>query len=104
MATIFVPGPAATSFQKDRPLSDLLKQQLRHFQHVASRLPPAVRATIPSFAIKTPQGSAEYVGYMTALLRDMPRKPMLVATPAAKSSSSAASLPSAAARPGTGIA
>jgi hypothetical protein len=104
MATILVPGPAVKSFQKDRPLSDLLKHQLRHFQHVESRLAPEVRATIPSFAITTPQGSAEYIGYMTALLRGIPKKPMLHPIRAAKSPVSAASLPSASAQPGAGIA
>lgn len=37
----------ADSYDPNRPLNDLLLAQFEHFKHVAQRLPPEVRSTIP---------------------------------------------------------
>ncbi len=68
--TISVPGPPLRAFRKDRPLSDLLKQQLKHFQHVESRLPAERRSNFTAAEIYTPEGAARYIAFLTATLRN----------------------------------
>ena len=74
METILVPAPPASAFNKDRPLSDLLKQQLRHFQHVEARLPLERRSNFSPQELATPAGAARYIAHMTRLLRGLPVK------------------------------
>ncbi len=38
MATIRVPGPSPQAFRKNRPISDLVKSQIKHFQHLEHKL------------------------------------------------------------------
>lgn len=48
MVTIRRHPVPADSYDPDRPLNDLLLAQFEHFKHVAQRLPPEVRSTIPA--------------------------------------------------------
>lgn len=72
MTTISVPGPARQSFNKNRPLSDLLKQQLKHFHHVEARLAPDRRGNFTARDVATPEGASRYIAYMTNMLRGLP--------------------------------
>lgn len=69
MATIHVPAPPATAFHKERPISDLLRGQLRHFEHIESRLPAALRSTIPPRDRLTEDGAARYIAHLTQALQ-----------------------------------
>lgn len=48
MVTIRRHPVPADSYDPNRPLNDLLLAQIDHFKHVAERLPPEVRSTIPT--------------------------------------------------------
>jgi hypothetical protein len=47
MATIRRHPVPVESYQPDRPLNDLGRDQFEHFKHAASRLPADVRAALP---------------------------------------------------------
>jgi hypothetical protein len=69
MATIQVPGPPKESFNKNRPISDLLLSQVRHFQHVEAKLDPALRTNVSPRDVLTENTAAQYIARMTNILR-----------------------------------
>jgi hypothetical protein len=69
MDPIRVPAPPKTAFNKQRPMSDLIKWQVRHFKHLEQKLPPESRAALPQHRIITEADAARYIAPMTALLR-----------------------------------
>lgn len=48
MATIHRHPVPTDSYDPKRPLNDLLVAQLEHFKHIANRLPPDLRNTVPA--------------------------------------------------------
>ena len=79
MATIFVPFPPKSAFNKNRPVSDLLQHQLRHFKHVEARLPNELRSNMTSRDLSTENGAAQYIAHLTRALESL--YPTLVAAP-----------------------
>jgi hypothetical protein len=65
---IKVPKPAPASFHKHRPISDLLKNQIRHFSEVEMKLPAQQRTGIDVDSIKTEHEAAAYIRKVTAAL------------------------------------
>jgi hypothetical protein len=65
---IKVPRPAPGSFHKHRPISDLLKNQIRHFREAEMKLPAQQRTGVDVDAIKTEHETAEYIRKITAAL------------------------------------
>src|SRR3954447_2428804 len=89
MEIVHVPPPSKEAFHKGRPMSDLIKAQVRHFKHVEEKLSPEQRDSIPQHRITTENEAAVYITAMTRLLRsavsDKPAKPKLVPMTAKKS-------------------
>jgi len=72
MATIRVPAPPRQSFHKDRPISDLLASQIKHFKHLETKL-DLTMPTAPH-RIATENDAAQYIAEMThALLNRTPQ-------------------------------
>jgi hypothetical protein len=65
---IRVPRPPKESFNKQRPVSDLIRKQVEHFRHVESKLSAVQRAGLPQGHIRTEQDAAQYIAAMTELL------------------------------------
>src|SRR3569833_1920747 len=82
MEIVHVPPPSKEAFHKGRPMSDLIKAQVRHFKHVEEKLSPEQRESIPQHRITTENEAAQYITAMTRLLRssvsEKPAKPKLV--------------------------
>jgi hypothetical protein len=91
MDPIRVPAPPKTAFNKQRPMSDLIKWQVRHFKHLEQKLPPESRAALPQHHIITEADAARYIAPMTALLRSRSR---IAAIPAAAKTVAEMPLPS----------
>ena len=89
MEVVHVPPPSKEAFHKGRPMSDLIKAQVRHFKHVEEKLSPEQRESIPQHRITSENEAAQYITAMTRLLRssvsDKPAKPRLVPITAKKS-------------------
>ena len=89
MEIIQVPPPSKEAFHKGRPMSDLIKAQVKHFKHVEEKLSPQHREKIPQHRITTENEAAVYITAMTRLLRsgvsERPAKPKLVPITAKKS-------------------
>jgi hypothetical protein len=66
MATIKVPKPAKGSFNKDRPVSDLIRAQLRHWHEAEKKLPHHHRTGRNIEEIKTEGEASEYLKTVTA--------------------------------------
>src|SRR6185312_6465306 len=66
MTLIHVPRPPKSAFYKDRPVSSLLKNQIRHLQEAEFNL------------IKTEGEAAEYIRRLTAQLQPAQAKPQIV--------------------------
>jgi hypothetical protein len=66
MTLIHVPRPPKSAFYKDRPVSSLLKNQIRHLQEAEFNL------------IKTEGEAAEYIRRVTAKLHPQGAKPQIV--------------------------
>jgi hypothetical protein len=66
MDPIRVPAPPKQSFQKDRPISDLLASQIQHFKHLETKLD----LTMPTarHRIATESDAAQYIAEMTNAL------------------------------------
>jgi hypothetical protein len=77
MATIQVPGQPKESFNKNRPISDLLLSQVKHFQHVEAKLDPSLRTNFSPWEVLTENTAAQYIAQMTNILRG--RTPPMVA-------------------------
>jgi hypothetical protein len=68
MEPIRVPAPPKEAFNKHRPMSDLIKAQIRHLKHVEEKLPASVRSTLPQHRIISENDAALYITSMTRLL------------------------------------
>jgi hypothetical protein len=69
MEIIHVPAPPKEAFYKLRPISDLIKAQIKHFKHLEEKLPAEQRESIPQHRITTENDAAIYIAAMTRLLR-----------------------------------
>lgn len=69
MQVIHVPPPSKEAFNKSRPMSDLIKSQVKHFKHVEEKLSPQERLSIPQHRISSENDAALYIAAMTRLLR-----------------------------------
>jgi len=89
MEIIQVPPPSKEAFHKGRPMSDLIKAQVKHFKHVEEKLSLQHREKIPQHRITTENEAAQYIHAMTRLLRsgvgEQPAKPKLIPISAKKS-------------------
>jgi hypothetical protein len=68
MAVIKVPQPPKSAFNKNRPVSALLKNQILHLHEVEKRFPPAHHSNIYINAITTEGEAAAYIQKVTARL------------------------------------
>jgi hypothetical protein len=89
METIHVPGPPKQAFNKNRPISDLIRAQVNHLKHVEASLPADQRSGIPPHEISTESDAANYIAAMTRLFQSKaatvpakPATPVIVMTPA----------------------
>ncbi len=69
MTAIQVPGAPKESFNKHRPISDLLLSQVKHFQHVEAKLDPSLRTNFSPRDVRTENTAAQYIAQMTNILR-----------------------------------
>lgn len=89
MEPIQVPKPSPTAFNKNRPISDLIRKQIDHFQHIQKKhkieIDPAAGQDL-----NTEGGAAKYIAAMTRVLRtqalgtiaaDRPKAPIAMPTP-----------------------
>lgn len=60
------------AFNKNRPISDLIRKQVEHFRHVEARLSVQGRAGLPQGAIETEGAAALYIAAITRVLRGRP--------------------------------
>ena len=82
METIHVPGPPKEAFNKNRPISDLIRAQVNHLKHVEASLPADKRTKIPQHEITTESDAANYISAMTRLFQSKPAAaPAKPATP-----------------------
>lgn len=70
MATIRVPGPPPEAFRKNRPISDLIKSQIRHFQHLEHKLHLTLPTKFSPHDLTTEAVASQYIAEMTAALRN----------------------------------
>lgn len=70
MATIRVPGPPPEAFRKNRPISDLIKSQIRHFQHLEHKLQLTLPTKFSPHDLTTEAAASQYIAEMTAALRN----------------------------------
>jgi hypothetical protein len=82
METIHVPGPPKQAFNKNRPISDLIRAQVNHLKHVEASLSAEQRSGIPQHAITTEADAAQYIASMTNLFQAKPAAPVAPAKPA----------------------
>jgi hypothetical protein len=68
MTVIKVPKPPKTAFNKNRPVSALLKNQMEHMQTAEFRLPARRQTNIYINKIRTEGEAAEYIRQVTAIL------------------------------------
>jgi hypothetical protein len=89
MEPIRVPRPPKEAFQKNRPVSDLLLSQIKHFQHVEAKLDPALRTKFAPHEVVTENAAAQYIAQMTRTLRGVaaPAAVGLKVVPGARKSS-----------------
>jgi hypothetical protein len=76
MEPILVPGTPKEAFNKHRHISDLVKKQVEHFQHIEEKLPDDVRASLPQLPqldVVTENEAARYISAMTSYLLSRPR-------------------------------
>jgi len=69
MEPIHIPRPPAEAFNKNRPVSDLIRAQVNHFKHVERKLSAEQRLSIPQQGVTTENEAAQYIVAMTAALR-----------------------------------
>lgn len=72
MEPIRVPHPSKEAFNKQRPVSDLIRKQVEHFRHVEAKLSDIQRRTLPQGHIRTEHEAAQYISAMTQLLLSKP--------------------------------
>jgi len=86
MEPILVPGPPTEAFNKHRRISDLVKKQVEHFQHIEDRLPDNVRASLPQLPqldVVTENEAASYISAMTSYLLSRPKPKQAAKKPVA---------------------
>lgn len=76
MAVIKVPKPAQGSFNKNRPVSALLRNQILHLQEVERKFPPSRHSGIYINEIKKEGEAAAYIRKVTARLHPQGAKPV----------------------------
>jgi len=76
MAIIKVPKPPQSAFNKNRPLSTLLKSQVEHLQEAELLLPARDQTNIYINAIKTEGEAAEYIRRVTTKIHDLHGAPV----------------------------
>jgi hypothetical protein len=72
MEPILVPSPPRESFNKNRPISDLIRKQVEHFKHIEEKLPQDIRAIMPQLSVVTESDAARYISAMTGYLVTRP--------------------------------
>lgn len=72
MEPILVPSPPREAFNKNRPISDLIRKQVEHFKHIEEKLPQDIRAMLPQLSIVTESDAARYISAMTGYLLTRP--------------------------------
>ena len=70
MATIRVPGPPPEAFRKNRPISDLIKSQIKHFQHLEHKLRLDLPTKFSPHDLTTEAAASQYISEMTTALRN----------------------------------
>jgi hypothetical protein len=70
MAIIRVPAPPPEAFQKHRPVSDLIKSQIKHFQHLEQKLHLNLPTKFSPHDLTTESAAAQYIAEMTTALCD----------------------------------
>lgn len=83
MEPIVVPGPPKSAYNKNRPISDLIRAQVAHFRHLEEKLSPDVRATLPQHQIVTEDDAARYIASFTRYLRTRTPAAHVAAAPTA---------------------
>ncbi len=68
MTLIPVPKPPKSAMNPNRPVSTLLKNQIRHLQEAELRLPARLQTSIYINAIKTEGEAADYIRLVTQAL------------------------------------
>jgi len=68
MAVIKVPKPPQSAFDKNRPVSALLRNQILHLHEVERKFPPSRHSGIYINEIKTEGEAADYIRKVTARL------------------------------------
>jgi hypothetical protein len=63
-----VPAPPKTAFNKNRPVSDLLAAQIKHFQHVEQKRGITLDSALGR-DIHTEGGAARYIASITSAIR-----------------------------------
>jgi hypothetical protein len=71
MTTIAVPAPPKSAFNKNRPISDLLKGQLKHFYHIEASLPAELQSGMTARDYATEDGAAKYIAHLTNALKGL---------------------------------
>ncbi|HEX4424032.1 MAG TPA: hypothetical protein VH079_01440 [Terriglobales bacterium] len=75
MTVIKVPQPPKSAFNKNRPVSALLKNQMEHMQTAEFRLPARQQTNIYINKIRTEGEAAEYIRQVTAILHPEGARP-----------------------------
>ncbi len=78
MATIHRHRIPADSYEPNRPLNDLGRDQLKHFIHVAERLPPGQRILLPVPSPEDGLAASRFIGAVTEHLLSLRRSPLEV--------------------------
>ncbi len=78
MEPVVVPSPPRQAFNKDRPISDLVRKQVEHFKHVEEKFPADIRAKLPQHGIATEDEAARYIAAITTYLLSRPRPKQVI--------------------------
>jgi hypothetical protein len=81
MATIRVPGPPPEAFRKNRPISDLIKSQIKHFQHLEHKLQLTLPTKFSPHDLTTEATASQYIAEMTAALSNRTTSAQSAPTP-----------------------
>jgi hypothetical protein len=63
-----VPRPHRPVYEPDRPVTDLVRNQLLHLSLAERHLPKRHRTGIDVYSIKTERQASEYIGHITSKL------------------------------------
>lgn len=72
MEPIRIARPPKEAFNKNRPVSDLIRKQVEHFRHIEAKFSDAQRALLPQGHMRTEHEAAQYIAAMTQLLLSKP--------------------------------